>query len=137
MSRTTNHFPRALPILLLGLMTACGGDKTQDARFPDVLVFQSRQSIQCGSKGLTPDQGAQRLINGGIDVVRSGCGAMTNVAFPAVCGNANGEILLHEIRRENLPDAERLGLQSIETLRNPTDGAGYVWTDCDTGQVLL
>src|SRR3954469_17422082 len=146
MGSTTNHFSllRAFSAVLVVQLAACGGgDENGDvapgktlAAPGNTVVFQSRQSVQCGSRGLTPEQGAQTLINAGIDVMKSGCGVMTGVAFPAVCGGETGEILLHEIRKENLPDAEHLGLQSAATLKDSTSGTGYAWVDCATGVPL-
>jgi len=147
MSLTTNHFTGAAVVVALSMLTiGCGGegestgqseDKTREVAAGNALVFQGRQSVQCGPPGLSPEQGAQTLINGGIDVLQSGCGVTTSNAIqPAVCGAADGKILLHEIRRENVADAERLGLHDVETLRNPTTGAGYIWVDCDTGARL-
>ena len=141
MDLTTNHFTRlAFVSTLLALTSACGGGdgggQAEKLAAGNVLVYQGRQSVQCGPKGLSPEQGAQTLINGGIDVLKSGCGGMTDVFYPAVCGAGDGSILLHEIRRENLPDAERLGLKDVATLRNKSTGLGYVWVDCDTGAPL-
>jgi hypothetical protein len=130
---------KVLPAVLIALVSACGGDGdggSSDAGPGNTLVYQSRQSIQCGSSGLTPEQSAQRLINGGIDVMKSGCGSRTGVVFAAVCGGDTGDILIHEIRRENLPDAEQLGFGSTATLEKPATGEGYVWVDCETRQRL-
>jgi hypothetical protein len=123
-------------------LCACGGDGSSpyDPDRPpsqiiagDVLVFESRQSIQCGTRGLTTQQSAQKLINGGIDVLESHCGAVTGVGFAAVCGGDTGEILIHEIRIVNLSDAERLGFRSVGTLQDPAVGSGFVKVDCQTG----
>jgi hypothetical protein len=150
MGSTTKVFPA----VLIALMSACGGggdggssdtdpgnrlvgrDDSHDAGPGDVLVYRSRQSVQCGSRGLTPAQSAQRLIDGGIDVIKSGCGSLTGVFVPAVCGGDTGDILIHEIRRENLPDAEKLGFGSAATLIKPATGEGYAWVDCETRQPL-
>lgn len=122
--------------VLAALLGACG-EENPDAVVPgNVLVFESRQSVQCGTRGNTPLQSAQRLTNGGIDVVRSGCGVMTGVAFAAVCGGGTGEILMHEIRRSNLDDADRLGFFPVEELRNSATGRGYEWVDCETGAMV-
>jgi len=105
-------------------------------RAGDILVYESRQSVQCGSRGLTTQQSALKLTHGGIDVVQSACGAMTGVGFPAVCGAGTGEILMHEIRSVSLSDAEQLGFQSVATLQNPALGTDYAWVDCQTGLVM-
>ena len=122
-----------------------GGDGSMDVnpigppgqiRAGDMWVYEGRQSVQCGSRGLTTQESAQKLINGGIDVVRSACGVMTGVAFPALCGSGTGEILLHEIRSVNLVDAEQRGFKSVATLQIPAQGRDYARVDCQTGALL-
>ena len=124
------------------MLGACGGETTE-GKSPtekitsgDVLVFESRQAIQCGSRGLTTQQSAQKLVNGGIDVLESNCGVNTGVAFATLCGLGTGDILIHKIRRVNLADAEQLGFSSVATLQNPAAGIGYAKVDCETGAPL-
>jgi len=139
-----------MPKIILLLLTAatcatlaaCGGESAEDplrserVSSGDVLVYESRQAIQCDTRGLTTQQSAQKLVNGGIDVLESNCGVMTGVVFAAVCGNGNGDILIHKIRRVNLADAEQRGFSSVDTLRDPVAGTGYAKVDCDTGAPL-
>jgi hypothetical protein len=129
----------------LSLIGCGGGDGSMDGnpigppgqvRIGNTWVYEGRQSLQCGSRGLTTQQSAQKLINGGIDVVQSACGVMTGVAFPAVCGAGTGEILLHEIRTVNLVDAEQRGFKAAATLQNPARGTDYARVDCQTGAPL-
>jgi hypothetical protein len=122
---------------------ACGGgesgqDPLRNERVSsgDVLVYESRQAIQCTTRGLTTQASAQKLVNGGIDVLESNCGVNTNLVFAAVCGAGTGDLLIHKIRSSNLADAEHLGFSSVDTLRNPTTGIGYAKVDCDTGAPL-
>ena len=141
MPKTTNLLLTAAACVMLG---ACGDESASDMSPPperltpgfNELVFESRQSVQCGSRGLTTQQSAQKLVNGGIDVLESNCGVNTNLVFVTVCGAGTGDILIHKIRKVNLPDAERLGFSSVATLQNPTTGIGYVKVDCDTGAQL-
>ena len=131
--KLTNHMMCAL--FVLGL-SACGDEDGAGGVAPgNTLVFEGSGSVQCGPPGMTPQQSAQTLINGGIDVVESGCGAMTGVAFPTLCGVADGDILLHELRAANLRDAEQLGFSSVSVLRN-SEGRGYAWVDCQTGAII-
>jgi len=138
---------KKITLLLLTAATcatlgACGGDSSEDplrgekVSSGDVLVYESRQAIQCTSRGLTTQASAQKLVNGGIDVLESNCGVNTGLVFAAVCGNGTGDILIHKIRRVNLADAEQLGFSSVDTLRNPATGIGYAKVDCDTGAPL-
>ncbi|HEU4780894.1 MAG TPA: hypothetical protein VFS58_13510 [Steroidobacteraceae bacterium] len=103
----------------------------------NVVVFASRERLQCDfTGGITPQQSEQKLIREGVDVLRSGCGGMTEVAFAAVCGGASGDIVLHEIRSVNLDTAERVGFGSVAELRVPGGIPGYAWVDCETGARL-
>ena len=141
-----------MPKITLLLLTAAtcatlgacggGGESTEDplrserVSLGDVLVYESRQAIQCTSRGLTTQESAQKLVNGGIDVLESNCGVNTNLVFAAVCGAGTGDILIHKIRSANLADAEQRGFSSVATLSNPTTGIGYAKVDCDTGALL-
>jgi hypothetical protein len=111
---------------------ACGGDETPGVMPGDTLVYESRQAITCGTRGLTTQQSAQKLINGGVDVVQSNCGVITGIALPAVCGIDSAEIIIHEIRRANLRDAEQRGFHPVRELVNPVQGFGYDKVDCET-----
>lgn len=70
------------------------------------------------------------LIEAGIDVLGSTCGYHTGVAYPAVCGAGTNDILVHEIRQVNLPDAEAVGFEALETLVDAAAGTGYELIDC-------
>ena len=136
-----------ITLLLLTVATcatlgACGSESAEDplrserVSSGDVLVYESRQAIQCTTRGLTTQQSAQKLVNGGIDVLESNCGVSTNLVFAAVCGGGTGDIIIHKIRSSNLADAEQRGFSSVATLQNPTTGIGYAKVDCDTGAPL-
>ena len=88
------------------------------------------------TRGLTTQASAQKLVNGGIDVLESNCGVDTDFVHAALCGLGTDEILIHKIRGSNLADAEQRGFSSVDTLRNPTTGIGYAKVDCDTGAPL-
>ena len=138
---------KKITLLLLTAATfatlgACGGESSEDplrserVSTGDVLVYESRQAIQCTTRGLTTQASAQKLVNGGIDVLESNCGVNTNLVFAAVCGAGTSDILIHKIRSANLTDAEQRGFSSVATLINPTTGIGYAKVDCDTGAPL-
>ncbi|HEU5134599.1 MAG TPA: hypothetical protein VFU13_05585 [Steroidobacteraceae bacterium] len=137
-------FSALLAVAALGaILSGCGGegdatDPPRDAVLPgNTVVFEGRQRVQCDfTGGITPQQSAMKLTTAGVDVLKSGCGAMTGVAYPAVCGGATGEILLHEIRRENLDAAERAGFIPAEELVDRRANTGYAWVDCQTGATL-
>lgn len=126
-------------VAVLGL-AGCGEESdapAESVRSGNMVVFEGRGRLQCDfTGGITPAQSALKLTNEGVDVLRSGCGAVTGVAFAAVCGGSSGEILLHEIRHENRDTAERLGFVPAEELTNQASGTGYAWVDCQTGAIL-
>ncbi len=96
----------------------------------DTLVYADREVRQCESDGMSPEASAQILINAGIDVLQSTCGIRTGVEYPAVCGGGTADILVHEIRSVNLPDAEQLGFQEISTLIDEAVGTSYELLNC-------
>jgi len=131
------HIPPLLVCAMGAGLLGCDGDKAPGTvRAGDVLVYEGRQAVQCGSRGLTTGQSAQKLIDGGIDVIASNCGVVTGVAYAAVCGQATGEILIHEIRRVNVPDAEQRGFNPVTELQDPVSGVSWEKVDCETGMVL-
>ena len=133
-----------LTVAACATLAACGGgDSMEDdpsriigPPVGNVLVYELRQTVQCGPPGLTTQQSAQKLVNGGIDVLESNCGVSTGVAFIAVCGAGTGELIIHKIRGANLGDAEQLGFNPVEELVSSAAGTGYMKVDCDTGAPL-
>jgi hypothetical protein len=128
LSRVARHVLGAAASLIVLGLSACNDDVASPDPY-DITVFESR-GLQC-EVGSTPQQSGLKLIQQGLDVRRSGCGVMRNVAFPAVCGAPSGLILLHAIPSVSSAAAEQIGFKSVDTLRN-----GYDWVDCDTGRVL-
>jgi hypothetical protein len=96
----------------------------------DTLVYADREVRQCESDGISPEASAQLLIDAGIDVLQSTCGIRTGVEYTAVCGGKTADILVHEIRSVNLPDAEQLGFQEISSLIDAAAGTSYELLDC-------
>lgn len=114
---------------LAAVLPGCGEEK-------NALVYEGRQAVQCGSRGLTTAESAQKLIDGGIDVIASNCGIVTGQVYAAVCGAGTGEILIHEIRSENVRDAEQRGFNPVRELQDPVSGTTWEKVDCQTGIVL-
>ncbi len=96
----------------------------------DFLVFADREVRQCESDGMLPAESAQILIDGGLDVIQTTCGFQTGVEYPTVCGAKTADIIVHQIRSVNLPDAEKLGFQNIITLIDVAAGTSYQLNDC-------
>jgi hypothetical protein len=94
-----------------------------------VTVYQGAGSTQCYGGGITPRASAQVLTSAGVYVLESGCGAITGVAYPAVCGAPTGEIVLHRIPEPKLSVAEGLGFLPASTLRQ-SNGVDYAWVSC-------
>ncbi len=109
------------------LLVACPEDSITPV---DTLVYVDREVRQCESDGVSLESSAQLLINAGIDVLQSSCGIRTGVLYPDVCGGATADILVHEIRSVNLPDAEPLGFQEIGTLIDAAAGTSFELIDC-------
>lgn len=131
------HTPPILAWALAAGLCGCDGEKAPGTiRAGDALVYESRQAVQCGSRGLTTSQSAQKLINGGIDVIASNCGVVSGVAYVALCGTETGEILIHEIPAVNIPDAEQRGFNRVTELQDPVSGISWEKVDCQTGAVL-
>ncbi len=117
-------------LIMLALLGGCGADVTVSIKDDDfVFIYTSTGAVQCESAGQTTEQTAQQLIAGGIDVTQSQCGIRTGVNVVSQCGAADITINLHQIKRQNLPDARLLGFDSISTLRHQ-GGAGYDVLNC-------
>ncbi len=115
------------------LLVACPKDsvKPENPAAPDdSLVYADREVRQCESDGVSPEASAQILIDAGIDVLQSTCGFKTGVNYPAVCGGETADILVHEIRSVNLPDAKALGFEEISTLVDAARGTSYELLEC-------
>lgn len=120
---------RALCVAILGLESAGCNDDAAPVVAQDVSVYESR-GRQCEAP-LTAQQSGLKLIQQGLDVRRSGCGSIRNVAFPSVCGAPTALILVHVIPAVSLEVAERAGFSSVDSLKD-----GYTSIDCGTGAPL-
>jgi hypothetical protein len=103
------------------LLAACASNP------PDATLVFENGAPQC-EPAASLESSARKLLDAGVDVLKSSCGAQTGVGYAAVCGGLSGELLVHEIRRVDLPQAERLGFQEIEVLVDA--GTGYQLSDC-------
>ncbi len=101
--------------LLLVFMLSCSTDDTQQ-----VKVFKSDGSLQCGTPGVDVDVMVMELINAGIDVICSQKGSDGSPHL-AACGIETGDINIYTIDTSNLPDAEALGFESVNTLPDYQD----------------
>ena len=101
-----------LIILALIVLSSC---LHNDSSPSHTKVFKYDGSVQCDPSEIELDEMAMELINAGIDVV---CSQKGNDGSPrlAVCGADTGNINIYTINTSNLPDAEALGFESVNTL---------------------
>ncbi len=121
--------------VLAACLVACTDNGPDGAVNGDVdpsiaMVYTNRGAVQCEHSGLSPQDSATVLAAAGLDVLSTSCGFQTGIAYPAVCGAGTPDILVHEIRSVNLPDAEALGYHPVEALVDPDVGTGYQLTEC-------
>ena len=115
---------RHIAVLTIALLSACSNDGGNsqiyngDNKAATATVFEEKNSIQCGSSGLSTEQSQQTLITGGIDVIQSKCAYNHLTAFASVCGAGTSEILVHEISKQNMVDAEKLGFTDTDDINN-------------------
>lgn len=103
------------------LLAACASN------LPNATLVFEHGALQC-EPPISLESSARKLLDAGIDVLKSSCGSQTGVGYAAVCGGLSGELLVHEIRRVDVPEAERLGFQEIEVLVDA--GTGYRLAVC-------
>ncbi len=112
-------------LLITLFVVGCNHDADENTG----LVYIDDGAIQCESNGLSVEQTAQILIDGGIAVTSSYCGYLSGIAVAAQCGLGDININLHKINIQNISDAKKLGFESVVSLRNGDD-IGYVIIEC-------
>jgi hypothetical protein len=118
---------KALLVCVILLLSACG---TESGGPKTVFVFIDNGAKQCEPTGMTPEESAEVLAGAGIEVFSSSCGVMTGKAVATVCGGSTLGILVHEIRKTDLPAAEDLGYADVDTVIDEAEGTGYAVEDC-------
>lgn len=107
---------------LLGLLVSCGGSGDT------VLVARSTGEKQCEPETRESlADSRQRLINNGIDVIASECGADGQVRA-AVCGNERGTYNAHRIHQNNTVDARDLDYLPVSEIEL------YQAAECPAGE---
>jgi hypothetical protein len=123
-------------VILLGCDGCEGAIPVRLLQPETVQVFISNGRTQCVNNPVPLPQTYMLLVQGGIDVLCSECGVITGVAYSAICGAATGEIKIHRARRENVVDAERLGLRNVADIGKvpgvPGTGFQVVTANCIT-----
>ena len=80
---------------------------------------------------MTPAQSAARLQGAGVDVLRSRCGTVSGIAYPAVCGAPTGLLILHDIPAASLPVALANGFSLATDLEDPAQDQEIVTVPCE------
>ncbi|HAO26252.1 MULTISPECIES: hypothetical protein [unclassified Methylophaga] len=96
-----------------------------------VMVYESRNALQCETSGISPTDSAEKLSTANIEVIETHCGQRTGVAYPAACGMGTGTILIHQIPQADLVAARQIGFQAVSELINLDEGTGYEFLECD------
>ena len=125
---TMSHRCGLLVAALLSV-SACSNE-SKDSLADSMLVFESKQAVQCESRGIPLAESANRLVEAGIDVLESHCGQETGVAYTTVCGGGTTAINLHRINAVNLATANALGFASVDELIDTDRGTGFEIVDC-------
>jgi hypothetical protein len=118
--------------LIVPMLVGCEAGRTGN---PDVVqVFIGSGHTQCNNDGLTLAQTQMILVQNGVDVLGSACGTITGIGFASVCGGPTGEINIHQVRRVNLADAERLGFRNVAAIGRDGQvaGTGFQEEACPT-----
>jgi predicted small lipoprotein YifL len=79
-----------------------------------IWVFEARGNRQCEGGGTTLEASKGKLANARVAVHDSRCGARSDRMYPSVCGGATGDILLHQIPKNELDMALQLGFDPAE-----------------------
>lgn len=95
-----------------------------------VMVYESRNALQCETTGISPSDSAAKLSTANIEIIETHCGQRTGVAYPAACGMGTGTILLHKIAETDLDAAKKIGFQAVSELVNIDQGTGYEFIEC-------
>ncbi len=141
---------KLLSVMILGIsLWGCGDNATSTTDIPTnsaskpqrklldppkleeghALVYTSNGSKQCESGSDAPETTAKRLTDKGIDVISSHCGDLTGIMYPAVCGGGTGQINLHAINSQNIPDAKNIGFAAVSDL-HAEFGEGFQVIEC-------
>lgn len=116
-------------------LISCGGNKSSNVAShagENIIVYISKGNKQCSHDGLSADGSVRVLVNAGVDVIETFCGAITGLAFAAVCGGGTGDIIAHKIRKVNLSSAKELGYEDVETLVDVKNMVGYEIHKCES-----
>lgn len=117
-----------ISLVLLLLIVSFGGC----AQPATELVYDTRKIFQCEeATNITPSQSSDILTNGGIEVISTFCGTKTGVIIISMCGAPSLSFIAHEIRAENILEAEKIGFLQINTLINNANGTGYELSICE------
>lgn len=107
------------------LLTAC----VTTEQPPQEMVYINTGEVQCELAGQTGVQTARLLTDNNIDVSKTQCGQLTNMAVASVCGGTTVNINIHAISADKVAHAQDLGFEHVSTLKQQ-DNLGYDVSDC-------
>ncbi len=119
-----------LSLLALALLAGC---HARGLATKTVMVYESRNALQCETSGIQPAESAARLSIADIEVMETHCGQRTGVAYPAACGMGTPAILVHTIAEADLDAAKQAGFQPVADLVNNENAMGYELIACKEG----
>lgn len=127
-----------MKIYLFFLLTLAllGGCNAEDSTTKTVMIYESRNALQCEASGIQPAESAAKLSIVAVEVMKTYCGQKTGVAYPAACGMGTAAILVHAIAEADLDVAKQAGFQPVADLVNSENGTGYELIDCEGGSRL-
>ena len=83
------------------------------------LVYISKGEQQCeDDTGDSVKATKARLVSNGIEVFSSECAKITGMMHPSLCGSITLDINVHAINEDLIPQAQKLGFETIESLED-------------------
>ncbi|MGR8950701.1 MAG: hypothetical protein ACU84Q_21880 [Gammaproteobacteria bacterium] len=119
-------------LILISILGGCsslpfvGGDDDEDIpvtkkkeKVKTALVFTSKGEQQCeDDTGDSTKATKARLVSNGIEVFSSECAKITGMMHPSLCGSITLDINVHSINEDLIPQAQKLGFETIESLED-------------------
>lgn len=117
-------------LLFLLALVLLGGCYAGNSTTKTVMIYESRNALQCETSGIQPGESVAKLSMVAVDIVETHCGQKTGVAYPAACGMGTAAILVHVIAETDLAAAKQAGFQPVADLINHANGTGYELSVC-------
>ncbi|MFT6992381.1 MAG: hypothetical protein ACJASL_004381 [Paraglaciecola sp.] len=89
----------------LAMISGCNGSDSNN----DIEVYISTGDLQCQEIGLSISVSKSYLLDANVEVKNESCGALTQVAYAAVCGGGTGKLHVFTIDKADSQVAENIG----------------------------